>query len=58
MNLCPKNFKQEPLALPLAVELPAHRNCGVGKDSGGASHQRKTTQSTPSVSTTLCACVR
>ena len=57
MNLFPKHVKQEPLALPLALELPAHRNCMVGKDSGGANHQRDTTQSTSSVATTLCACV-
>ena len=28
MNLSPKHCKQEPLALPLAAKLPAHRNCG------------------------------
>ena len=34
MNLLAKHCKQEPLALPLAVELPAHRSCGVGEGSG------------------------
>jgi hypothetical protein len=28
MNLFPKHVNQEPFALPLAVELPAHRNFG------------------------------